>query len=170
MGLRVASILGKAIWVARKTPGTYTAPSDQRPQRPGRLLRASAPKRHQLDRFTEATRVDRNNTMVLPGIDIEDEIARINQGEGVSIGNNRWQINERVYVDKGTGATFPESGSGVISPSRRDLIALQHLIRSGGDIADLFHRTIRDPNFDDTIRARAKDLYDIWREAREKRT
>jgi hypothetical protein len=108
--------------------------------------------------------------MVLPGIDVEDEIERINRGEGISLGNNRWQINGRVYVDKGDGATYPESGKDVITPSRRELIALQHLINSGGDMADLVRRTNRDPNVDDMIRMSAMGLYIVWKDARETRT
>jgi hypothetical protein len=107
--------------------------------------------------------------MVLPGVDVEAEIEQINRGKGISLGNNRWRINGRVYVDKGDGSTFPETGDGIISPSRRDLIALQYLIRSGGSMDDLVKRTNKDPNFDDTIRVSAMDLYTVWKEAREKR-
>jgi len=105
--------------------------------------------------------------MALPGIDVADEIDRLNHGHGVSLGNNRWQINGRVYVDKGNGSTYPESGDGIVSPSRLELIGLRYLIGSGGDMAFLHERTRFDPNFDRSILERVMDLYAIWKEARD---
>lgn len=122
-----------------------------------------------MDRFERRTFIEPVNTMVLPGIDVEEDIARINDGHGVSIGHNRWQIDGRIYADKGNGAAFPVSGVGVISPSRLELIALQMLIRSGGDLEDLYRRTHQHPDFDDTIRTSAAGLFAIWSEARRKR-
>jgi hypothetical protein len=106
-------------------------------RRPQRTLRPSALNRHHLDLFGGSTYVARKTTMALPGIDVADEIARINRGEGTPLERNRWRINGRVYVDKGDGRTYPESGEGIVTPSRLELIGLRYLIRSGGDTTDL---------------------------------
>ncbi len=137
--------------------------------KPKHPLRPSAPKRHQLDRFDRQTHIKPVTTMVLPGIEVAEDIAAINRGEGMSLGNNRWFINHRLYVDKGDGTAFPASGEGVISPSRRELIGLQILISSGGDSDVLFERTHRTPGFDDKIRDEATRLFMIWSKAREQR-
>jgi hypothetical protein len=103
---------------------------------PNRPFHASAQDRHQLDLFDEGTRIKRVNTMLLPGASLEEDIRAINDGEGYWLGNNRWEVNDRIYVHKGDGTVFPISGDLVISPTRPELTALRHLIAANGDAVD----------------------------------
>ena len=78
------------------------------------------------------TRVKPTNTMVVPGIDVVEEVALINQGRGRNVGNGRFEINGRVYVVKPDGGASPESGPGVTSVSRPVMLALRKLIAHDG--------------------------------------
>ena len=107
--------------------------------------------------------------MVLPGVSVETDIADINNGQAWWLGNNRWEINSRVYVHKGDGTVYPESGDLVIAPTKYELQILQHLIAVSGDEIEFERRTGRNPEFHrnpNTI-ANGKLLYELWKAAKE---
>jgi len=108
--------------------------------------------------------------MVLPGVSIAEDVAALNRGDGMWLGENRWEIHGRVYRDKGNGQVFPILGDRVIAVPRLELIALCRLIGMDGDIGSWYAVTDRDPNLnieDDTIRKRAIELYDVWKTAQD---
>jgi hypothetical protein len=136
---------------------------------PARPFRASAIDRHQLDLFSESSWTRKVNSMVLPGVSVETDIADINNGQAWWLGNNRWEINSRVYVHKGDGTVYPESGDLVIAPTKYELQILQHLIAVSGDEIEFERRTGRNPEFHrnpNTI-ANGKLLYELWKAAKE---
>jgi len=109
--------------------------------------------------------------MLLPGASLEVDIRAINNGEGFWLGNNRWEIHDRIYVHKGDGTVFPISGVNVVSLTKHDLIALKHLIVSEGDEAALYELTVHDPNINvpgDIVRRRALAFYRLWKASRDR--
>ena len=139
---------------------------------PNRPFHASAQDRHQLDLFDEGTRIKRVNTMLLPGASLEEDIRAINDGEGYWLGNNRWEVNDRIYVHKGDGTVFPISGDLVISPTRPELTALRHLIAANGDAVEFEERTGRNPDLHEDSQSipKARILYEIWKTSQDRRS
>ena len=72
--------------------------------------------------------------MALPELDMVRDTDLIRRGHAEALGNNRWRINDRVYVreDKETGRLFPESGPGIVLLTRNEYKALVTLARYNG--------------------------------------
>jgi hypothetical protein len=138
-------------------------PSIRERRTPTRPLRASAIDRHQLSHFDTATWIKKRTTMLLPGASIGDDLQGINQGDAFWLGNNRWEINGRIYVHKGDGTVYPESGDQVISATKPELVVLKLLIELEGNSEQVRERTRLDPLIDNEVRARAMELYAMWK-------
>jgi hypothetical protein len=137
---------------------------------PTRPFRASALDRHELALFSESSWTRKVNSMVLPGVSVDADIAGINQGDALWLGNNRWEVNGRIYVHKGDGTAYPESGEQVITPTKYELQILQHLIATEGNDVEFERRTGRNPEYHrdpDTI-PNGKRLYELWKAAKER--
>jgi hypothetical protein len=163
------------MWKRRRGAGHSVSEEKQsvRERRtPARPFSASASNRHQLDQFDEGTRIKRVNTLLLPGATLEEDIRAINDGEGYWLGNNRWEINDRIYVHKGDGTVYPESGDLVISPTRPELRALQHLIAAQGDEVEFDEKTRRNPDLHEDPRTipNARILYETWKASQDRRS
>ena len=115
------------------------------PRTPARPFRASAIDRHQLSLFTISTWIKKRTTMLLPGASIDEDLRGINNGEAYWLGNNRWEINGRIYVHKGDGSISPESGNQVIAVTKPELVILKLLIEVGGNNEEVRERTQVDP-------------------------
>lgn len=159
-------------------PAAPPGDPDEEPEKPvarripRQPLRPSSKDRHQLDLLDINTRFKDATSALLPGLSLVADLDLINQGRGEDLGNNRWAVNNRIYVDKGDGKAYPESGEGVVLITRPVLKAIQMLIGSGGSIDNLYERTRRDPQFhaqDDRIRQRAIELYALIVAARGER-
>jgi hypothetical protein len=136
--------------------GTKGQPAGDKPPKP---IRPSALARHQLDRLRATTRAKPRNSIALPGVDVTNEIELINQGFGKHVGDSRYRINDRTYLVKPDGATYPESGRDIVQVGRPVFMALRLLIRHGGQTA-AFNRDIeRDPKYTDDVVAEALRLY-----------
>ena len=108
-------------------------PEERETNRPQHRISAPLRSRHALESINRNSHPKNRNSVVLPGIDTGRETELIRQGYGDSLGNNRWRINGRVYVRKGTQkeTLYPESGDGVQSLSGTEFAALVLLIRHG---------------------------------------
>lgn len=140
--------------------GEAKQPTGDKPPIP---VRPSAIQRHQLNLTTRSTRVDKVNTAALPGIDVAEEIRLINQGLAQRVGDSRYKIKNRIYVVKPNGATYPESGAGIISIRRPVMIALRELIRQDGLTPSFTRATERDPTYNADIIREALDLFELWK-------
>lgn len=72
--------------------------------------------------------------MVSPTVNMVEDVDLIRQGFGEPLGSDRWRINWRVYVREETpqGRMYPESGEGVISPTRAEFKALIPIVKYNG--------------------------------------
>lgn len=128
---------------------------------PPRPVRPSATERHELDRITPSTRVKPKNSVTLPGIDTRAEIEQIGQGLGQRVGDSRYRINGRVYVQKPDGAMYPQSGEGIVQLTRLQFRALRLLIEYSGRSAGFDRETRQDPDITDDDIVRALEMYRI---------
>jgi hypothetical protein len=100
--------------------------------RPHLTLKPSSSRRHELNRITSKTHVKRVNSIALPNIDTQAEIALIQDGHGVRVGDSRYRIHGRTYVHKPDGATYPEHGDGIVRLTNPQFRALRLLTAHGG--------------------------------------
>lgn len=137
--------------------------SDEQPKRnmPPRSVTPSATQRHELNRIRPNSRVKRVNSVALPGIDTRAEIAGIQQGHGQRIGDSRYRINERVYVQKPDGAMYPESGEGIVKLTNPQFRALRLLIAHAGRTVGFIKATERDSTISETDIELALELFQI---------
>ena len=113
--------------------------------------------------MTASTRIKAKNTIVLPGVDIANEVALINQGHARLVGTSRYQINNRVYVVKPDGGTYPESGERVANVSPFAMALLRDMIANRHDpeaIAGLIQRNRR---YTDDVVEEATWLFNLWK-------
>ncbi len=128
---------------------------------PPRSVTPSATQRHELNRITPTSAVKRKNSVALPGIDTRAEIAGIQQGRGQRVGDSRYQINGRVYVRKPDGATYPESGDGIIKLTNPQFRALRLLIAHAGRTVGFNRATERDSTISEADIELALELFRI---------
>lgn len=102
--------------------------------KPTQSIAVPLPSRHSLDALTRNSRIKDRNSVILPSVNVADDVDLIRQGYGVSLGNDRLRINGRVYVREGTpqGRLIPESGDGVISLTRAEFKALITIVKYNG--------------------------------------
>lgn len=137
--------------------------SDEQRKRntPPRPVKPSATQRHELDRIKPNTGVKQVNSVALPGIDTRAEIADIQHGFGLRVGDSRYRINERVYVQKPDGAMYPESGDGIVKLTNPQFRALRLLIAHGGRTVGFNRATERDSTISETDIELALELFRI---------
>ena len=135
-------------------------PTGNKPPRP---IRPSAIDRHQLARVRARTRIKQKNSLVLPGIDIAQDIDLINQGFGQHVGDSRDQINGRVYVVKPDGAAYPGSGEGVVSVGPFVMSLLRDMIAHVDDPEALEFLIQRNRRYTDDVVEEASLLFAIWK-------
>jgi len=135
--------------------------SDERRQRntPPHTLRPGRRSRHELLGIAASSRPDRMNSIALPGIDTAAEVELINQGYAERLPGNRYQINGRIYVDKGDGYTFPVSGVEVRVITNPQFRSLRLLIRHDGRTVAFDRATARDPTISETDITVALELF-----------
>ncbi|HWK79240.1 MAG TPA: hypothetical protein VNP95_00665 [Thermomicrobiales bacterium] len=102
--------------------------------RPREPLRSMA-RRHSLLALDD--RVKPFTTLVPPEMMeiVWAEIAAINRGEARRFDGNRYEINGRVYVDKGGGTFFPASGPGFIGPLDRGTHRALLILKAEGGVS-----------------------------------
>ncbi|MEX1027803.1 MAG: hypothetical protein WD049_07325, partial [Candidatus Paceibacterota bacterium] len=81
--------------------------------------------RHNLDRITQKTPVHGEiNTIIRPGVNVADDVAAINAGRAVRVGNET-HVNGRVYgIHSETGRLFPIRGDGFVPLTRNEFKAV----------------------------------------------
>jgi hypothetical protein len=94
------------------------------------ILRPPSP-RHRAERVRGAAYPHtRHNTVAMPWVDFDEDIAAIHAGEAVRDGN-RFVVNGREYVLEGEGRLYPTSGAGLYRLGRGGYRALARYNESG---------------------------------------
>ncbi len=104
------------------------------------------------------------NSIVLPGVDTGRDTELIREGYGDSLGNNRWQVNGRVYVgNKGdeVGRLYPEQGEGVRILTRAEFRCLVLPASYGGYTAEVRIQVAHDDYLTDANLHVALELYSL---------
>jgi hypothetical protein len=101
---------------------------------PNQRITAPVRSRHALNAIGKRSVIKRRNSVVLPEVDMVYETDLIRRGHAEALGNNRWRINDRVYVreEREAGTLFPESGPGIVLLTRNEYKALVTLARYNG--------------------------------------
>ncbi|MEV0850091.1 putative T7SS-secreted protein [Streptomyces sp. NPDC049954] len=89
--------------------------------------------RHSLDRIRPNTVKKKENSVVLPHVDVKADIEAINDGLALRQGND-YTVNGRTYRVEGAH-TYPIAGDGIVQMDRGAFRALQLMIEHGGDEA-----------------------------------
>lgn len=100
--------------------------------KPPHILRPGSIDRHEALSIHQGTKAKGKTSILHPGLSMAEDIAAINEGLAERLPNNRYRINGRVYIDKGTGETFPEWGVGVWEFSRSQLGLLKVMLKQEG--------------------------------------
>ncbi|GAA4896948.1 hypothetical protein LX16_1282 [Stackebrandtia albiflava] len=103
-------------------------------------------RRHTLAKIQPKDAPKRHNTVILPGVDVDSDMARIRDGESEWDAQSRTHtVNGRRYGTKDGGRTFPVDGPGLQPMSRPEYKALLIMIRHRGDLAEAERRADFEP-------------------------
>ncbi|WP_205327821.1 hypothetical protein [Glycomyces sp. YM15] len=99
-------------------------------------------KRHFFEKIRMKSPAKEKNTLVLPGVDTEADIAAIKTGHANYLRDNLYEVNDRVYgVETPTGSVYPVRGKGFVELDKLEYTALKGLLAHGGSRA----KAERDP-------------------------
>ena len=117
--------------------------------------------RHDLNSIGPRSPAKAENTVIMPGVDTRADLHAIESGQARwNPDTQRYELpNGRIYGVKDNGTLFPVSGPGFEQLSRGEYQALQHYIRSGGDIAAADAAMARNPFITDADRQRALEIF-----------
>ena len=134
---------------------------------PNQRITAPLRSRHALNAITGGSRIKERNSVALPEVDLVHETDMIRRGQAEVLGNNRWQVNERVYVreDSDAGRLFPESGPGIVRLSRAEFRALTILAKYNGYTEPAVRELDRAPDISHDEIATAVQLFSMRSEA-----
>ncbi|MEV4345305.1 hypothetical protein AB0J83_12585 [Actinoplanes sp. NPDC049596] len=106
--------------------------------------------RHNLNSIRPKNPAKGKNTVVLPGTDVEGDLAEIAAGRGTwEPRTNRYEINGRTYAVEDTGTVIPVAGPGFVNLTRSAYKVLKQLIGSDGDVRSASEALRRDPAIGD---------------------
>ncbi|THV42988.1 hypothetical protein [Glycomyces buryatensis] len=115
-------------------------PSPSPPVAPGKVegpLKSITPteisKRHILSKIKRGTPSDVKNTVILPHVDAEADLAAIKNNQGKWLGGNKYEVNGRIWGLEGSGAIYPVRGDGLVEMNKLQYEALKGLITHEGD-------------------------------------
>ncbi|WP_460544312.1 hypothetical protein [Glycomyces halotolerans] len=121
-------------------------------------------KRHLVGSIKLNSPAKEKNTIVLPTVDTDADIAAIKNGSSRWLGNNLYEVNGRVYgIETPSGTVYPVGGEGLVEMNKLEFTAFKGLLAYGGDrnaaerdpkIAR-FHRHMTDQDWD-----RARRVYE----------
>jgi hypothetical protein len=150
------------------TSGKLRSSNDGDLSKPSRPLRAGLAERHEALEITPSTRAYARNSVLAPGIDMETEVDAINQGGAVRLTGNRYRINNRIWIDKGDGYTFPETGEDVWEFSAAQFNLLKVLIQDGGRSLRADKMIANNPRLDDQLAGEVERFFDSIQEYRKR--
>ena len=133
--------------------GRERSPEERIRNQPRIPIAAPLTSRHGINNIRGNSQPKPKNTVVDPGVDMVQETELIRQGLGDSLGNNRWRINDRVYVREGKpqGRLFPESGPGFHVLNRSEYKALTLLIAHNGYTVEAEKELRQTPGMTDEV-------------------
>ena len=93
-------------------------------------------KRHLVGQIRLNTPAKERNTVVLPGVDTDADIAAIKSGRARHVRDNLYEVNDRTYgLETPSGTVYPVKGDGFVELNRLQFTALKGLLAYGGDRA-----------------------------------
>jgi hypothetical protein len=93
-------------------------------------------KRHLVRQIRLNTPAKERNTVVLPGVDTDADIAAIKSGRARHVHDNLYEVNDRTYgLETPSGTVYPVKGDGFVEMNRLQFTALKGLLTYGGDRA-----------------------------------
>jgi hypothetical protein len=76
------------------------------------------------------------NTVVLPTVDTDADVAAIKNGQAVHVRDNLYKVNGRTYgLETPSGTVYPVRGKGFVELDKLEFTALKGLLAYGGDRA-----------------------------------
>jgi hypothetical protein len=117
--------------------------------------------RHNLNRIGGKSPAKTENTVVMPGVDAASDLRAIESGKARwNPDTQRYELpNGRIYGVEDNGTLFPVSGPGLEPLGRGEYQALQHFIRSDGDIAAAEAAMARNPFITESDKKRALEIF-----------
>ncbi|MCC3762903.1 hypothetical protein K3N28_07435 [Glycomyces sp. TRM65418] len=93
-------------------------------------------KRHLFGQIRPKSPVKAKNTVVLPHVDTDADIAAIKAGRATHLRDNLYEVNGRTYgVETPSGTVYPVRGEGFAEMNKLEFTALKALLAHGGDRA-----------------------------------
>lgn len=126
---------------------------------PPHNLRPGLALRHEAMSISHASNTYRMNSVLSPGIVMATEVNAINEGHATRLPNNRYRINNRIWIDKGDGYTFPESGDDVWEFNSAQFDLLRAYIRDGGRSERTVRMIEKHPRLNDDLAAEVEALF-----------
>lgn len=94
-------------------------------------------KRHFFGQIRMKSPAKEKNTVVLPGVDTDADIAAIKTGHAKHVRDNLYQVNDRTYgLETPSGSVYPVRGKGFVELDKLEFTALKGLLAHGGDRAE----------------------------------
>jgi hypothetical protein len=114
-------------------------------------------RRHLFGRIRMSSPAKAQNTVVLPGVDTDTDIACIKNGRATHLHHNLYRVNGRTYgLETPSGTVYPVRGKGFVELDKLEFTALKGLLAYGGDRAAAerdpriarFHRHMTDKTWE----------------------
>ncbi|MFC3496035.1 hypothetical protein [Glycomyces rhizosphaerae] len=91
-------------------------------------------KRHLLNRIGLNSPAKEKNTVVLPRVDTDRDIAAIKSGHARHLRDNLYEVNDRIYgLETPSGTVYPVKGDGFVAMDKLQFTALKGLVAYNGD-------------------------------------
>jgi hypothetical protein len=128
-GIRQREPSDAAIAVSAQEPRPLKGPVATTPP-------TSVGKRHLFGRIRMSSPAREQNTVVLPGVDTDADIAAIKNGQATYLRDNLYKVNGRTYgLETPSGTVYPVRGKGFVELDKLEFTALKGLLAHGGDRA-----------------------------------
>lgn len=93
-------------------------------------------KRHFFERIRMKSPAKEKNTVVMPGVDTDADIAAIKTGHSTYLRDNLYEVNDRTYgLETPGGGVYPVRGKGFVELDKLEYTALKGLLTYGGNRA-----------------------------------
>ncbi|SDC95587.1 hypothetical protein [Glycomyces harbinensis] len=123
-------------------------------------IRSPTPGRHRLTRIGRSSQPAEKNTVILPSVDVEGDLAAIRTGRAHwNADTNRYEINGRSWGVEPNGTVFPASGPGLVELSRSQFKALKTLNTDGQPVGIWPKNYLKDPSISSSDWDRAAEIY-----------
>jgi hypothetical protein len=93
-------------------------------------------KRHLFDQIRLNSPAKEKNTVVLPHVDTNADVALIKSGRARHVRDNLYEVNERTYgIETPSGTVYPVRGNGFVEMDKLQFTAFKGLLAYDGDRA-----------------------------------